>query len=179
LAEFERVSAFWAYWILPMVLQQSFVIFPAMIAELDKGAETSNEEKKLPEALRYMATVLTSLWLFSFVVSQQLIMFWVAQPRAKKYSDGNWRLQYRPNKVPLMEASGIMMIEEMGAEQHSADLPENIVTDEGRFWDFEKLEIPSWLWVISGAIGVALACLFWSYRLLKHVSYLLWSYRDP
>jgi hypothetical protein len=175
LVEFERVSAFWGYWFLPMVLQQPIVVFPAIITEFRKGLEETGDDKPLPKSMRYLIAVFTSFWMFGFILSQPLLMAWVSQPRVKKYSDGKWRLQYRPNKVPTMDAGGVMKFEEMGSEEAVPTDSGNLITEDGRFLDSEKLVIPSWFWAVSGVSGFVLVCLYWSYRLCRRLLLLLLS----
>src|SRR5271155_3286077 len=73
LVEFERVSAFWGYWFLPMVLQQPIVLFPAIITEFRKGLEEPGDDKPLPKSMRYLTVVFASFWTFGFILSQPLL----------------------------------------------------------------------------------------------------------
>jgi len=168
LAEFEHVSAFWGYSLLPMTLQQPMMLFPIMIADLRKRLEDTGDEKQLPTPMRYATVLFTSFWVFGYIVSQPVLTFWASQPRIKKYPDGNWRMRYRPSRVPTMDAGGKMKVEELGAEVAPGDSTD-LTGEDGRFPDSKNVVIPTWFWVVWGISGFALATAYWSYRLWKRL----------
>ena len=167
LTEFERVSAFWGYWLLPWTLHSCATSFPIVIAEINKSLE-EDPEKKLPESMRYVVAVMTSFWLFGFPIMQPLIILLASFPRAKRYPDGKWRLRYRPRRVPLMEVNGVMKIEDLRQEETVPPDGQDIIDEDGRFPDPDKLLIPTWLWLVSYILGFFLAVLYWSYRLTRY-----------
>ena len=175
LVEFEQICGMWGYWMLPMALQQPFVLFPAMITELRKGLEDNDNNKQLPTTMRYVSVVFSSFFMFSFVLIQPMIIIWASQPWIKKYSDGNWRLQYRPIRVHTMDLSGAMKFEEMGPEEAAPKDSGDLITDNGRFPDPENMVIPPWFWAVFGVLGFILASSYWSYRLLRRLCLLLLS----
>jgi hypothetical protein len=164
LVEFEHMSAFWGYSLLPMTLQEPMMLFPIMIADLRKRLEDTGDEKQLSMPMRYATAVFTSFWIFGYIVSQSMLKFWISQPRVKKYPDGNWRMQYRPNTVPTMDAGGAMKFEKLGTELPPEDSTD-LIDEDGRFPDSKKVVIPTWFWVVWGVSGFGLAMAYWSYRL--------------
>jgi hypothetical protein len=176
LVEFEHMSTFWGYSLLPTTLQQPMMLFPIMIADLRKRLEDTGDEKQLSTPMRYAGAVFASFWVFGYIVSQPVLMFWISQPRVKKYPDGNWRMQYRPNRVPTMDAGGAMKFEELGAEVPPGDSTD-LTDEDGRFPDSKKVVIPTWFWVVWGVSGFGLATAYWSYRLGRRLVRLVpWIY---
>ncbi len=164
LVEFEHMSAFWGYSLLPSTLQQPMMLFPIMIADLRKRLEDTGDEKQLSKPMRYATAVFSSFLVFGYIVSQPVITFWASQPRVKKYPDGIWRMRYRPNRVPTMDAGGKMKFEELGAEVPPGDSTD-LTDEDGRFLDSKNVVIPTWFWVVWGVSGFVLATAYWSYRL--------------
>jgi hypothetical protein len=164
LAEFEHMSAFWGYSMLPSTLQQPVMLFPIMIADLRKRLEDTGDEKQSSMPMRYAVAVFSSFWIFGYIVSQPVLTFWVSQPRVKKYPDGSWRMRYRPTRVPMMDAGGEMKFEELGAEVPPGDSTD-LTDKDGRFPDSKNVVIPTWFWVVWGVSGFGLAMAYWSYRL--------------
>lgn len=163
LAEFEHMSAFWGYAMLPGTIQEPIMLFPMMIADLRKRLEDTGDEKQMSVPMRYATAMFISISIFGYIVSQFVLKFWISQPRVKKYPDGTWRMQYRSNTVPTMDAGGAMKFEELGPEappEGSSD-----ITDENmRHPDTAKIVIPTWFWVVWGVSGFGLATAYWSYR---------------
>jgi hypothetical protein len=164
LVEFEHMSAFWGYSLLPSTLQQPMVLFPIMIANLRKQLEDTSDEKQLPTPMRYAAAVFSSVWVFGYIVSQLMLTFWISQPRVKKYPDGKWRVTYRSNRVPTMDAGGEMKFEELGAEVPPGDSTD-LIDEDGRSPDSKNAVISDWFWVVWCVSGFGLAMSYWSYRL--------------
>jgi hypothetical protein len=164
LVEFEQISAFWGYSLLPTTLQEPMMLFPIMVADLRKRLEGTGDEKEPSMPMRYVQVMFTSVLVFGYIVSQFMLKFWVTQPRLKRYPDGNWRMLYRPNIVPTMDAGGAMRFQELGAELPLVDSTD-VIDENGRFPDSKKSVIPTWFWVVWGISGFGLATAYWSYRL--------------
>lgn len=151
------------------------MLFPIMIADLRKRLEDTGDEKQLSTPMRYATVVFTSFWIFGYIVTQPVIKLWISQPRVKKYPDGKWMMQYRPNKVPKMNASGAMKFEELGVELPLSDSTD-LTDEDGRFPDLKKVVIPTWFWVVFGVSGFGLATAYWSYRLGRRLVRLVLGY---
>lgn len=163
LIEFEHMSVFWGYSILPTTLQQPMMLLPLTIADLRKRLDDSGDEKQMSLPMRYVTVIFTSFFTFGYIVSQPVITFWGSQPRVEKSSDGKWRMRYRPNRVPKMDAGGVMNFEELGPEVAPEDSTD--VTENGRFPDSKNVTIPTWIWVVWSLSGFGLGIVYWSYRL--------------
>jgi hypothetical protein len=157
-----------------MAIQEPMMLFPIMTADIRKRLEDASDEKQLPTPMRYATAVFTSFWIFGYIISQFVLKFWVSQPRVKKYPDGSWRMQYRPNRVPKMDVGGVMKFEDLGAELLPED-SKDFTDENGRFPDSKKVDIPNWFWVVFGISGFALATVYWSYRLGRWLLRLVWG----
>jgi hypothetical protein len=172
LVEFEHMSAFWGYSMLPTTLQQPMMLFPIMIADLRKRLEDTGDENQMSTPMRYVVAVFTSFWVFGYIITQSVLTFWISQPRVKKYPDGNWRMRYRPNTVPKMNAGGEMKFQELGAEVPPGDSTD-LTDKDGRFPNSKNVIIPTWFWVVWGVSGFLLATAYWSYRLGRRLVHLV------
>jgi len=176
LNEFEHMSAFWGYSLLPATLQQPMMLFPLMITELRKRLEETGDEKQRSMPIRYAEAIFTSFWTFGYIISQSVLMFWISQPRVSKYPDGHWRMQYRVNRVPLIDAGGSRSFKELGKEEQLSDSM-YLIDEVGRLPDTQKLVIPNWFWLVWGVSGFGLATAYWSYRLGRRLVYLIREFR--
>ena len=67
-----------------------------------------------------------------------------------------------------MEVNGLMKTEDLRQEETVPPDGQDIIDEDGRFPDPDKLLIPTWLWVVPCILGFFLAVLYWSCRLTRY-----------
>ena len=169
LNEFERVGAFWGYFMLPVMLHQGATSLPILHAEINKTLEDKDSQKKVPKTLQYITAIVVSFWLFGLVFVSQAAFVLGSFPGVKRYPDGKWRLRHRPRRFPIMEMNGVMKFEDLEQEETAPPDGQDMVTENGRFPDPDKTIMPAWIWTVAYICAFFLAIIYWSYRLSQHI----------